>query len=105
MFEAPEMLSALAGAIAGWLVAGFLFRASCLRRILLGLCTVAVLVVLAMGGIHALESTLVGILAAFFATSYFAFGAIVGGVMAAGGKEGSRGGRRAGPGVDRQHIR
>ena len=87
----PDMLSAIAGGVAGWVVIATVTRASGLRNKALIIGTAVILWVVFQGGVRALESSLTRHLADFFATSYFAFGALVGGVLAS-----SRGSDRGG---------
>jgi len=90
----PEMLSAVAGGIAGWVVVATVARAGGLRDKALVIGTAAILWVVFQSGVHALESSLVRHLADFFATTYFAFGALVGGVLASSRGRGHGGPRR-----------
>lgn len=78
----PEMLSAIAGGIAGWVVVATIARATALRDKVLIIGTAVILWVVLQSGVRALELALVRHLADFFATTYFAFGALVGTVLA-----------------------
>ena len=77
----PEMLSALAGGIIGWLVASSLAaRPGVGRKLRLVLLCILVFALME-GGIWAVERLLVRHLDDFFASEAFAFGAIAGAVL------------------------
>ena len=77
----PEMLSAIAGGIVGWVIVSTVARASGLRDKALIIGTAVILWVVLQSDVQALESSLVHHLASFFAMTYFAFGALAGGVL------------------------
>ena len=78
----PEMLSAVAGAIAGWAIAASIQERPGLGRKLRILLLLGLLFVLFEGGLWAVERFLVSHLDDFFASGAFALGALVGAIMA-----------------------